>query len=134
MKNKERYRLILAIAISPSVPILTLATLNWQRSGSTAWFPILLVLGYACFFLLGLPIAGILIKKKTLLSAMLGGACASIAPIFLLDLLSLFSAGNVSLYALLFITGSVGGALFWLIAFFDMQRHYCGSIDLEEDK
>ncbi|MBC3916002.1 hypothetical protein H8L32_00765 [Undibacterium sp. CY18W] len=90
--------------------------------------------GICMFFLLGLPIAGILIKKKTLLRAMLGGACAAIAPIFLLDLLSLFSAGDISLYALLFITGSIGGALFWLIAFFNMHSSNRDSIDMQEDK
>lgn len=126
--NNERYRLILAIAISPSVPILVFATLNWRSSGSAAWFPILFVLGYLCFFLFGLPVVGILIKKKTLVSSMLGGGCAAVAPVFLLSLLTLFSSGNFLSsenlfgFVLLFVSGCLGGALFWAIAFFNINK------------
>ena len=117
-------RLVLAGAIAPCVPILTMATMYWRISGSANWFPVMFVVGYLCFFLFGLPTIGILLKKRTLPSCLLGGGVAAIAPMLLLDLFSLpvpanvFNVQNLIGHSILFATGCVGGALFWLIGFY----------------
>lgn len=120
MTRNEWARLILAAAISPSVPILTLAITYSQSSGSNAWFPFLFLFGYLFFCLFGLPVVGILVNKKTLSSCIIGGGCTAIAPVLLLDLLSGGSgstADNLRGYLQLFVMGCLGGVLFWLIAF-----------------
>ena len=123
VSKPELFRVILAGVISPTVPILALSIAYWNGTGSKAWFPIFFIFGYFFFFLIGLPIVGILLNKRTVLSCAIGGGCVSIAPILLLDLFSLFSKNNIFTFemvlnlGLLFIAGCVGGALFWLIAF-----------------
>lgn len=123
MSKPELFRLVLAGAVSPIVPILALSIAYWNGTGSKAWFPIFFIFGYGFFFLFGLPAMAILLSKRTLLLCAIGGGCVSIAPILLLDLFSLFSTNRVFTpeillnLGLLFIAGCVGGALFWAIAF-----------------
>lgn len=125
--NHEKVRLVLAIIISPVVPILALSIAYWVGTGSKAWFPIFFLFGYIFFFLIGLPVVGILLRKKTILNFAIGGGCTSVAPILLLNLFSLFSGNKiltaetlVSLGAL-FIAGVFGGMLFWVIAFAEIK-------------
>jgi hypothetical protein len=123
LSKREWLRLMLASVIAPSVPILALSIMSYGRV-----VPFLLLLGYLSFFLIGLPIVGILLKKKAFLSCVIGGGCAAITPIFLLNALSFFAANhfftleNLFGYGSLFIEGCVGGALFWLIAFAERKR------------
>ena len=129
VKNKcEWFRLVLAMVISPSIPMLILAMTMWRASGSVNWFPFVFVFGYLFFFLLGLPVAGMLLKKRAVLSCVLAGGIVTIAPILLLSLFSSFSANNVfggSMLLdlmLLFMAGCLGGAVFWGIAFFGAKN------------
>lgn len=123
MSRRELFRLILAIAIAPSVPMLALSITNYGK----AWVPFILIFGYLSFFLIGLPIVGILLKKKNFWSCVIGGSCAAIIPVVLLNALSLFAINHIFTlenlygYGSLFIEGGVGGALFWLIAFADKK-------------
>jgi hypothetical protein len=124
VKSKlQWFRLILAAAISPSVPIFALATTLSRISGSEHWFPIVFLFGYLFFCLFGLPVIGILIKTPPLMSCLIGGGAVTILPILLLSLFSLPSANNVyggrMLFDLLilFVAGGLGGILFWGVAF-----------------
>jgi hypothetical protein len=116
-------RLIAAMAISPSVPITALSLAYWKGTGSSAWFAIFFGFGYLFFLLLGIPIAAIFLKKRRLLSCVIGGGVVTIAPLLLLRALSLsvslhgFTLETLASYALLAAAGGLGGALFWLIAF-----------------
>lgn len=73
-------RLILAMAISPAVPILAAAFAYWKDTGSTKWFPIFLVFGYLFFFLLGLPVVALLLKERRLPSCIVVGGVVTLAP------------------------------------------------------
>ena len=121
--TREWFRLILAMAIAPSIPILALAMTMWHGSGSANWFPFVFLFGYLFFFLFGLPVIGVLLKKRTLPSCALGGGSVTIAPILLLSLFSISSTnhpfgGNMLFdLALLFMAGVIGGVAFWCIAF-----------------
>lgn len=116
-------RLVLAMAISPAVPLLALSLAYWKGTGNTAWFAIFFVLGYLFFLVLGVPITAMLMKKRRLLSCALSGGIVTIAPIVLLKILSMSSStgtftGEALLsYLLLIAAGCLGGALFWLLAF-----------------
>jgi hypothetical protein len=124
VKNKfEWIRLILAAMISPSVPILGLATTLARTSGSQHWYPIVFLFGYLFFCLIGFPVIGVLIRKRTLISCLIAGGAITIVPILLLSLFSLPSSNNV--YGgrmlldllILFAMGMLGGLLFWGLAF-----------------
>lgn len=118
VSKHEWLRQILASAISPSIPILALSIISYGRV-----VPLLFIFGYLSFFFVGLPIVGMLLKKKAFWGCVVGGGCASIIPILLLNSLSLFATNHIFTlenlfgYGSLFIEGCVGGALFWLIAF-----------------
>lgn len=121
--KKDWIRLIAAIIISPAVPILTLAIVFWKGTGSKAWFPLFFIFGYLFFFLIGLPLVGILLKKRTVSSCAISGGIVSVLPILILGILSIFSPNTVftgemlaNLF-LLFLVGAMGGAVFWGIAF-----------------
>jgi hypothetical protein len=111
------------MVISPSVPILAVSLAYWKGTGNTAWFAIFFVSGYLFFFVLGVPVAAMLLKKRGLLSCAIAGGAITVAPIALLSLLSMsLGALNLSLetwlsYVLLFLAGCLGGTIFWLIAF-----------------
>lgn len=128
MKRNNLFRLILAMVVSPMVPILALAGVYWMETGNRAWFFIFGLFGYLFFFLIGLPLAGILISKRTILSCTVGGGVTSIAPILLLSIFSIFSENKIFTLevignlGLLFLIGCVGGMLFWGIAFAGAQR------------
>ena len=124
VKNKlEWVRLVLATIVSPSLPMFALAFTMWQVSGSKAWFPLVFIFGYLFFCLFGLPVIGILIKKRTLKSCAIAGGVVTVLPILLLSVFSLSSSNSV--YGgrmlldllVLFTTGILGGLLFWTIAF-----------------
>lgn len=123
MKRNKLFRLVLAMIISPMVPILALSSVYWMETGNTSWFYIFTVSGYLFFLLIGLPLVGMLIKKRTMLSCAGGGGVVSIAPILLLSMFSIFSGNKIFTLevmgnlGLLFLIGSVGGLLFWVIAF-----------------
>ena len=124
VNNKREWtRLILAALIAPAVPLLGLSTTLWQSSGSKAWFPLVFIFGYCFFFLFGLPVIGMLLKKRTIFRCSIGGGSVTIAPILLLSLFSLSSTnqtfqGDMLFHLLLlFIAGAVGGILFWVLAF-----------------
>lgn len=123
MKKNDRIRLVLAMVISPMVPILAISGTYWMETGSRVWFPVFAVFGYLFFALIGLPVAGALIHKKRVLSCAVAGGVTSIAPILLLSVFSIFSGNKIFTLevmgnlALLFLVGCVGGMLFWLIAF-----------------
>lgn len=129
MRNKfEWFRLITAALISPSVPILALATTLYETSGSEHWFPIVFVFGYLFFCLFGLPVIGILMRKRTLMSCLIGGGVVTLVPILLLSILSLSSSNNIydgrmvfDMLAL-FLMGGLGGVVFWGIAFAGTKR------------
>jgi hypothetical protein len=136
VKSKfEWFRLILAMVISPSVPMTALATTMWQASGSKAWFPLVFLFGYLFFCLFGLPVIGILIKKRTVMSCIVGGGVVTIVPILLLSVFSFSSSNSVlgdrMLFDLmiLFMTGSLGGLLFWVVAFAGTKGDYDECID-----
>lgn len=73
--------------------------------------------------MIGLPLVGILLKKRTILSCAMSGGIVSVVPIFLLGFLSMFSPNTVFTgemignLVLLFLVGAVGGVAFWGIAF-----------------
>lgn len=121
-------RLLTAMVVSPALPILSLATVYWLNTGSKAWFPILLVFGYLFFLVLGVPIAAILLKKRSLSHCVIGGGIAAAAPLVLLGFLSLFSAGSaltsqtLAVVGVVFLAGCVGGGVFWIIAFAGSQE------------
>jgi hypothetical protein len=128
MKRNNWFRFLLAMVVAPLVPILTLASVYWLETGSRAWFGVFLLFGYLFFLVLGLPIAGVLISKRTILSCAIGGGVTSIAPVLLLSVFSIFSGNKiftletVGSLALLFVVGSIGGAVFWLLAFAPGRR------------
>jgi hypothetical protein len=111
------------MAISPAVPIVAAGFAYWRGTGSVAWFTIFFVGGYLFFFLLGLPVVALLLKKRRLPACVAAGAAVTLAPLLLLNALSLFASApaftleTLLAYVLLAITGGAGGALFWLIAF-----------------
>lgn len=124
VKNKrEWFRLILAIMVSPSIPMSAIATTMWQASGSTSWFQLVFMFGYLFFFLFGLPVVGVLLKKRTVLSWVIGGGCVTVTPMLLLSLFSIASSNNIfdgrTLLdlLLLFVAGCIGGVIFWVFAF-----------------
>lgn len=125
MNKVDVVRLVAACCIAPAVPILALSVTYWLGTGSMNWFVFFFLFGYAFFFVLGLPAAGILIQDKNLKSCAIAGGLVSIAPIVLLGLLSIFSSNTIfepkviASLALLFVAGTMGGALFWFIAFFN---------------
>lgn len=116
-------RLVLAMAISPAVPILAVSLAYWWGTGNAAWIPVFFVAGYLFFLVLGVPVTAVLLKNRRLLSCALSGGVVTIAPIVLLSLLSMSSStrsltgGTLLSYLLLVVAGCLGGALFWLIAF-----------------
>jgi hypothetical protein len=123
MSRREWIRLLLAMAIAPNVPILALSMPAWLETGSTFGFRFFYLFGYLTFFLFGLPAIGILLTRKTWLSCAVAGGCVTILPVVLLGLLSFFGMGSAltteTLVGLapLFAWGSLGGLVFWLIAF-----------------
>ncbi len=116
--------MILAMAISPSVPILAISFAYWWGTGSTAWFAIFFLFGYLFFIVIGIPVAAILVlqQKRQLLACVIAGGVVTVAPLLLLTMLSMsasvfnFTAETRGNYALLFLSGCLGGGLFWLIA------------------
>ena len=126
--KRSMLRLMLAMVISPAVPILALSLAYWKGTGSTAWFPIFFLFGYLFFLALGVPVAAMLLKKRQLLNCVIAGGAVTIAPLFLLSMLSMAtSTRGITLetlmsYALLAMAGCLGGAVFWLIAFAKSQR------------
>ncbi|WP_440531801.1 hypothetical protein [Variovorax sp. YR566] len=123
----------MALVVAPALPILSLATVYWLNTGSKAWFPILLVFGYLFFLVLGVPIAAMLLKKRSLRHCLIGGGVAAAAPLVLLSFLSLFSAGSaltsqtLAVVGVVFLAGCVGGGVFWLIAFAGAQEAIASS-------
>jgi hypothetical protein len=121
-------RLIAALIVAPAVPLLMLSITYWIGTGSIKWITFFFLFGYAYFALLGLPVAGLLVKEKDLNNCLLAGGVTSIAPIILLGSLSMFSSNTVfepkvilSLGAL-FVAGAIGGFVFWLIAFYKSSK------------
>lgn len=113
-------RVALAMAISPSVPILALSLVYWKGTGSAAWFSIFFAFGYLFFLLFGIPVVAALLRGRKLLSCVIGGGAVTIAPILLLRALSLsfdITLETLMSYVLLVAAGGLGGAIFWLIAF-----------------
>ena len=121
-------RLLVAMVVSPALPILSLATMYWLNTGSKAWFYLFLVFGYLFFLILGAPISAMLMKNRSLPRCLVGGGVAATAPVLALGFLSLFSRGSAitaqALVALIvvFLAGCLGGGLFWLIAFAGKQN------------
>jgi hypothetical protein len=82
------------------------------------------------FFLFGLPVVGMLLKTRSVLSCCLGGGAVAVTPILLLGLFSAASSNNVFggnvLFdlMLLFAAGAIGGAVFWGIAFSGIKTNY----------
>jgi hypothetical protein len=117
------YRLVGAILIAPSIPIGLLAFYYVKNTGNSTWYPIFFLFGYLLFFLVGLPIFGTVIHTRKFSTHAIAGGVAAIAPILLLSLFSLFSSNrnidpNMALdLVVLFLTGGLGGVVFWLIAF-----------------
>lgn len=122
-KSINYCRLLAAMVISPLVPILALAMLYWLNTGSKAWFPIFIIFGYLFFLIFGVPVAAVLMKKGDLSHCLVGGGVAAVAPLIVLGSLSLFSSGSalnaqtLGTLVLVFLSGCVGGGIFWLIAF-----------------
>ena len=113
-------RLALAMAVSPSVPILALSIVYWKGTGSAAGFSIFFVFGYLFFLLLGIPVVAMLLHRRQLLRCAIAGGAVTITPILLLRALSLsfdITLETLTSYVLLVAAGGLGGALFWLIAF-----------------
>jgi hypothetical protein len=127
-KKIEWVRLTVAAVVSPVVPILALATTMWRVSGSKAWFPLIFTFGYLFFCLVGLPVIAILIRERALKSCLLAGGTVTVLPILLLSVFSLPFASRVYEgrmlldLLILFITGILGGLLFWIIAFAGTKR------------
>ena len=124
MENKrEWFRLVLAIVVSPSIPMSAIAATMWQASGSTSWFGLVFMFGYLFFFLFGLPVVGVLLKKGTVLNCVIGGGCVTVTPMLLLSLFSIASSNNLfagrSLlgWPLLLVAGCIGGVIFWAFGF-----------------
>jgi hypothetical protein len=124
VENKiNLYRLVGAILIAPSIPIGLLAFFYVKNTGNSTWYPIFFLFGYLLFFLVGLPIFCTVIHTRKFSTHAIAGGAAAIAPILLLSLFSLFSSNriidpNIALdLVLLFLTGCLGGVVFWLIAF-----------------
>ncbi|MNV07254.1 hypothetical protein D3C71_976750 [compost metagenome] len=121
-------RLLTALIVSPALPILSLATVYWLNTGSKAWFPIMLFFGYLFFLVLGVPIAAMLLKKRSLPHCLIGGGVAAAAPLVVMGFLSLFSAGSaltsqtLAVVGVVFLAGCFGGGVFWLIAFAGSQE------------
>jgi hypothetical protein len=109
------------MAISPAVPLIAVSFAYWKGTDNAAWFPIVFLFGYIFFALLGIPVAVLLARKGRLLSCVIGGALLTLAPILLISALSMsgsaFESETFASYVLLALSGGVGGALFWLIAF-----------------
>lgn len=124
VKNKlNTLRFIAAAIISPSIPIGLLAFTYAYKTGSNAWYPILFLFGYLFFLLIGLPILGVAINSRKIFTCTMAGGGTAIAPIFLLSIFSIFSNNQIGTLdmafnlAALFLSGCLGGFVFWLIAF-----------------
>jgi hypothetical protein len=128
MMTRDNARLWLGALIAPVIPITVVATWYWINTGNRIWFPLLFTFGYIFTFVFGLPIMGILIARKKFFSCLVGGGAASVLPVILLAMFSIFSENTIFNSEMiegggvLFISGCAGGALFWLIAFSGSER------------
>lgn len=124
MKDHGKIRLVLAMLISPLLPILALSSVYRLETGNWTWLPIFLLFGYLFFAVIGLPVAGLLITRRTIRACFIGGGAVAVAPILLISLFSIFAGSNIYTLEMamqlvaLFVVGGLGGAVFWLIAFF----------------
>lgn len=118
MNRLDWVRLVIASAISPSIPILVLSLMSYGKLAS-----LLFIFGYLSFFIFGLPAVAMMLAEKSFWKCVVAGGIVSILPIFILNALTLFATTGLfnlqSLigYGSLFLSGGVGGAVFWLIAF-----------------
>jgi hypothetical protein len=128
MIKRDNVRLWLGALVAPAIPMIVIATLYWMNTGNGTWFLLFFTFGYFFTFLFGLPVMGFLIKKKRFLSCLVGGGITSVLPIILLAMFSIFSKNtifNVEMIkgvGVLFVSGCVGGALFWVIAFSERRK------------
>lgn len=114
----EKLRLVLAMLISPAIPI---SLVSFQSTGSI-WSPFFFLWGYLVFAVTGMPFAAYAYVRRTLFVCVVAGGIASIAPLLLLASLSMFETMNLNKQAIkdmfgLIAAGGVGGAIFWLILF-----------------
>ena len=118
LTRNDWIRLILASAVCPSIPMFILSLMSFGKI-----VPLVFIVGYFCFFIFGLPALAMVLRKKLFWKTVLAGGIVSMLPVFILNALSLFATTGLfnlqSLigYGSLFLSGALGGGLFWLIAF-----------------
>lgn len=118
LNRRELIRLLLAVVISPGISIAAISIAYYGKL-----LPLFFLSGYLFFILIGLPIVGMLLKNRRILSCAIGGGCTAVIPPLLVNSLSFFATSPLFTlegmlgYFSLFFYGCVGGAFFWLIAF-----------------
>lgn len=111
-------RLLVASTVCPCIPMIALSLMSFGKI-----VPVIFIVGYFCFFIFGIPVIAMVISKKSIWKTILAGAIVSMLPVFLLNALTffattgIFTLQNLIGYGSLFLSGGVGGGLFWLIAF-----------------
>ena len=115
-----RLRLALAVVVAPAIPMAWVAL---QTSGSL-WAPFVYLWGYIVFAVSGAPLLAYAYVRRRLLACVTCGGVAAVLPLLLISSLSMFrtlhaTSQTATDLGSLFALGCVGGAVFWLISFWE---------------